>query len=201
MSILNRLTAGHLDDAALAELWTAHAAGSTEVIDESHLAQCAECRVRFDAFSAWMHDLRTDSIAEADEAFPAERLALQQAQIFRRIETSERPARVIAFPKYPVNAAGQPSRLHRWIAMSAAAGLIVGVGLGQLLPLAQFGARPATFVASQPAPDTTLPAGNATIDPAMVDEIDAAASRPHYASLSAFDTATPRAADFVTSSR
>jgi hypothetical protein len=200
VSILNRLTAGHLDDAALAELWTSQAAGSTEVITNTHLAECAECRVRFSAFATWMADLRTESVAEADEAFPAERLAAQQAQIFRRLEAAERPARVIAFPKYPVSATGQASRLHRWIAMSAAAGLIVGVGLGQLLPLRQLATRP-TFVASQPSPDTRLPADDAAIDASMMDEIDAAAATPRYEALRAFDTATPRAADFVTSSR
>src|SRR5687767_4566163 len=160
VSILHRLTAGHLDDAALAELWTAQAAaGSTEAISNAHLAQCAECRVRMSAFASWMNDVRLDAVAEATDAFPTERLAVQQAQILRRLEAAERPARVIAFPRYPVYAAGQPSRLHRWIAMSAAAGLFVGLGLGQLLPLRQYVEGPTTVVAGHPAPDTSLPAG------------------------------------------
>ena len=39
------------------------------------------------------------AIDEADEVFPAERLGAQQAQIVRRLEALERPARVIAFPR------------------------------------------------------------------------------------------------------
>ncbi len=42
----------------------------------------------------------TDAAAEVDELFPPERLAAQHAQIFRRLEAAERPARVIAFPKF-----------------------------------------------------------------------------------------------------
>ena len=49
----------------------------------------------------WLTGIGDDAaVAEADEAFPAERLAAQQAQILRRLEALERPARVIAFPKH-----------------------------------------------------------------------------------------------------
>ena len=132
MSILNRLTAGHLDDDALAEIWTAQAAGSTEAITHAHLEQCADCRVRFAAFSAWLAGVRTDAFNEADEAFSVERLSAQQAQILRRLEAAERPARVIAFPKNTV-VDSVPSRMYRWVAMAAAAGLIIGIGLGNLM--------------------------------------------------------------------
>jgi hypothetical protein len=197
--ILDRLTAGHLDDAALAEIWTAQTGASSEVIADSHLAQCAECRVRFAAFTAWMDDVRADGVAAADEAFPAERLAAQQAQIFRRLETAERPARVIAFPKYPVGAVGQPLRVHRWIAMAAAAGLLVGLGLGQLMDLRHLGEPEAMSVtAPANAPDTAA----TTLDyVSLIDEMEAAASAPRYEALRAVDSATPRAADYVTSSR
>ena len=96
-SIFNRLTSRHLDDAALAELWTATADGSRAVITDSHLERCAECRVRFSAFGSWMNDVREDAVTEAELAFPAERLAAQQAQILKRLEASERPARGIVF--------------------------------------------------------------------------------------------------------
>ena len=51
---------------------------------------------------------RDDALAEADDVFPAERLAAQQAQILRRLEALERPARVIAFPKLPQPAVTRP---------------------------------------------------------------------------------------------
>ena len=203
MSILNRLTAGHLDDAALAEIWTAQAAGSSEVIADDHLAQCAECRVRFAAFAAWMEDVRTDAVSEADAAFPAERLATQQAQILRRLESAERPARVIAFPKYPVGAVGQPSLLRRWVAMSAAASFIIGIGIGSLMDLRHFGVRGSDVAVTTPAPQGGVTPASDTqpADDDGVDDLAAPAAAPGYGPLKAFDTITPRAADFLSSSR
>jgi hypothetical protein len=71
---------------------------------------------------------------EADEAFTGERLALQQAQVARRLETLERPARVIAFPKAARAVISGHSHVRRWVTAAAAAGLIVGIGLDQLVP-------------------------------------------------------------------
>ena len=107
MSILSRLTSRHLDDAAFAALWTRTAAagrtsdGGTALADP-HLATCAECRLRFAAFGVWMEDIRSDARSRADEAFPPSAWPRSRPQIFRRLEAAERPARVIAFPKYPV---------------------------------------------------------------------------------------------------
>jgi len=73
-------------------------------------------------------------IAEADAAFPAERLARQQTRILQRLEQEGRPGRVIAFP---AGHAHEPPPLRarpgmRWIAGAAAAGLIIGVVAGHL---------------------------------------------------------------------
>lgn len=201
MSILNRFTSRHLDDAALAELWTA-ANGSNEVFAHPHLDRCAECRVRFNAFEAWMDDVRVEAVAEADAAFPAERLAAQQAQIFKRLESAERPARVIVFPKFPVGASNRQSPVARWVATGVAAGLLVGIGLGNLMDLRHYGqSRDIRPVVRQ-----TIEAGGRGITPASVvinddfQDLEAAAT-PQYDALRPFDTITPRAADVVTSSR
>src|SRR5213075_3472379 len=85
--------------------------------------------------SSWLDTLQSDATTEADEAFPPERLAAQHAQIFRRLEAAERPARVIAFPKFAQPLTSRTSHASRWIAAAAAAGLIVGVGVGQLMDL------------------------------------------------------------------
>ena len=84
---------------------------------------CAQCRTRYADFTMWLDGIKTDARADADDAFPPERLAAQQAQILRRLETAGRPARVIAFPRFtgPVSA-HHPGR-QRWIAAAAAAGL------------------------------------------------------------------------------
>ena len=207
MSILNRLTGRHLEDAALAAIWTRTNAGQSGDHD-AHLDQCAECRVRFDAFTAWMDEIASNASLEADAAFPAERLAAQQASVLRRLEAAERPARVIAFPKYSGEARIQTAPVRRWIAAAAAAGLIVGVGLGQLIDFRHFADMRAQQIAvarnSTQAPSRqargVIPATAAINEEMLLQEIEAA-STPQYEALRAFDTLTPRAADFLRSSR
>ena len=198
MSILRRTS--HLDDAAFAELWTNALAEGKEPAGEAHLLECAECRVRFASFSNWMEEVRTDALAEANEVLSSERLASQQAQILRRIEAAERPARVIAFPKHaPGSVRHFPIR--RWIAGAAAAGLITGVGLGQMLNF-RGNVSPAfsdrivdTTPRPQPGP-TAVPAIATLSDEATLADFEEIAT-PRYEALRASDTFTPRAIDFV----
>src|SRR5687767_9190565 len=102
-----------------------------------HLEGCATCRARYAEFETWVLGLGEALRTEADEAFPAERLVVQQAQIARRLETLERPARVIAFPKAARAVISGHSHVRRWVTVAAAAGLIAGIGLGQVVPLRQ----------------------------------------------------------------
>ena len=83
MSLLERLGRGHLSDQQFARLWTSQE-------PHPHLDACAECRARFADFDGWLLGVGETLRAEADEAFPAERLAVQQAQIARRLETLAR---------------------------------------------------------------------------------------------------------------
>jgi hypothetical protein len=201
-SILDRLTGRHLDDAAFAELWTA-GGGSRDSIKNSHLDHCAECRVRFAAFASWMEEVRDGAIADADEAFPAERLAAQHAQIFKRIEAAEHPARVIVFPKFSTVAMGRQSSVHRWVTFAAAAGLIIGIGLGNLMDLRHLGALRDMPPAVKPVDNVARgvkPTAATVSEEALWQELQAA-DAPQYDALRPFDTFTPRAADFVTSSR
>ncbi|MGH9371080.1 MAG: hypothetical protein ACRD15_06075 [Vicinamibacterales bacterium] len=125
----------HLDDAAFAEVWAEKLTiGDAESWRqaETHLRTCADCRTRFAAFGSWLDAVRADAFAEADEAFNTERLAAQQAQITRRLEGLEHPAKVIAFPRFTRPIAAHPGGRRRWVAAAAAAGLMVGLGLGQL---------------------------------------------------------------------
>jgi hypothetical protein len=208
--IFNRLTGRHLDDATLAAIWTSTtAAGATVPAGavDPHLASCGECRVRYDAFTSWMEELRTDARLEADEIFTPDRLAGQQAVISRRLEAAERPARVIAFPKFPAGSAGKSAPVRRWIAAAAAAGLLVGLGLGQIMDLRHLGDRrtfPVPRTVQQPRVDAAaraaVQASTAVSDEMLLLELEAAAT-PQYEVLRAYDTLTPRAADFVQSSR
>lgn len=136
MGLLSR----HLDDAAFADVWAERlTTGEDRSGDkaESHLRTCAECRARYAAFGEWLETMRADAFAEADQAFNTERLATQQAQIARRLEGLDNPAKVLTFPRFARPIAVQPGGRQRWVAAAAAAGLIVGVGVGQLF---EFGA-------------------------------------------------------------
>jgi hypothetical protein len=191
-----RLSA-HLDDAALAAIWTDGRPS------HPHLTTCASCRVRFAEFSSWLENMRVDAVTEADDYFSAERLATQQAQIFRRLEAAERPARVIAFPRFAQPLSSRSSNASRWIAAAADAGLIVGVGVGQLMDL-----RHSLTVRDTPAAQTQLVDApltarrdsrvqpiSATRDEAFLSELEASLSRASVPELRALDAFTPRAGD------
>ena len=206
MAILNGIAGRHLDDAGLAAIWTG-SAYTGDVITDPHLQACAECRVRFAALSTWMQDLRVDAIAEADEAFPADRLLAQQAQIVRRLEAAERPGRVIAFPHGAAAAeTRRPPSVRQWVAAGLAAGLIIGVGLGQLMDLRHLGDTGSLasnrVVINQPRPDAQpgplVPASTSVSisEEALLADLEAAAT-PRYETLRAYDEYTPHAADYI----
>ncbi len=204
MSILNRLRLNsHLDDAAIAAIWTDSTLDGSRA-SHPHLGVCTACRTRFNLFSESLDELRDDAAAQADELFPAERLAVQHAQIFRRIEASERPARVIAFPRFRAPLTSRTSHASRWIAAAAAAGLIVGVGVGQVMDLRHIGSvSPGQIQARlaappQPAGDRTVPVvaiSNSGEDEAFLSDLDASLSRPSVPELRAIDELTPRAGE------
>ena len=200
MSILNRLRlTAHLDEAGLTAIWTdALPTGMRQ--PHAHLESCAACRARYAELASWLETLRLDATTEADESFPPERLAAQHAQIFRRLEAAERPARVIAFPRFAQPLTSRTSHASRWIAAAAAAGLIVGVGVGQLMDLRHSLSRattervaPTTMAAQRI--DPRMSAVNVTRDEAFLSELDASLSRAAVPELRALDAFTPRASD------
>ena len=166
----------HLEDDDFADVWSARTTVGSPESDrpaESHLRKCAECQGRYTSFVSWLDGIRADARTETDEVFSRDHLAAQQLQIFRRLESLEHPARVIAFPKFARPVAIQTSGRRRWTAVAAAIGLITGIGLGQLLE----------FRTSGPAPDpvgqrmarATVPPVEATrnIQPISIDNDEA----------------------------
>jgi hypothetical protein len=206
----------HLDDIALAELWCSRVAAGTgspasldpipdeaSLTDAAHVDACGPCRARYDALADWLVDTRADAIAEADDVFPPERLATQQAQILRRLETLERPARVIAFPR-----PSQPMTVprhgpQRWIAAGVAAGLIVGLGAGELLDFRRSMriAAPAGHLTGQnvaPVGQTArgvLQPVSLSSDDMFLYDSEAASTSPRVEALQALDALTPRVRD------
>ena len=195
MSLLERLGRGHLSDHQFADMWTTGGG-------HPHLEGCATCRARYAEFDTWVVGLGDALRSEADEAFPAERLAVQQAQIARRLETLERPARVSAFPKAARAVISGHSHVRRWVTVAAAAGLIAGIGLGQVVPLRQ--AFQQQQQAGAPAVNLTIPQTvkiAEEIKPVQTSEDDDelltdAFARPRVSTLSALDEMTPRSRDF-----
>jgi hypothetical protein len=200
----------HLDDAGFAEIWADRLTlDDTDASRpaERHLKACGECRARYAAFCSWLDTMRADAVAEADEAITADRLVSQQAQIARRLEGLEHPARVIAFPRFAHPVSARPSGRRRLIAAAAAAGLIAGVGLGQLM---EFGSarRPAAesaptqiargnVSAASPARLTVQPVTAQISDESFLFDQDMAVSQPRVPeSLQYLNAITPGARDY-----
>lgn len=199
MSLLERLGRGHLSDSQFAKYW---AEAKTEGPVDSHLAVCEACRARYDAFEAWVVGVGAELGDEADEAFTAERLAAQQSQIARRLETLERPARVIAFPKAARAVISGHSHVRRWVTAAAAAGLIAGIAFGELLPLRHLTEAHRT-VYGRPvfsAPEATARAGHLQpISTSMNDDelLSDVLASPRVRTLTALDDMTPHVRDIV----
>lgn len=200
--------AHHLHEERLFDCYLAERGG--EPIDPpaaEHLADCRECGARYADLARFMDGLRAEADAETDGVFTPERLRSQQQQILHRIELVGRPARVIDFPVHLVSRHLNPSGGHgvtRWVYAAAAAGLVIGVGLGAVYEsewaaiqssrrgavLHQVsGARqrisPVATGGLAPAPDGA--------DDAFLSDLDVALERPHTRSLQPFDALTPHA--------
>jgi hypothetical protein len=196
---------GHLSEASLVE---AIMTGERPV----HLDRCELCAERAVEMGRWLDQVRTAGLEAADEAFPAERLAAQQAQIMRRLEQLDQPARVIAFPSQTklVRESGGRRVAAGWVAVAAAAGLAIGVVGGQMSarvgtpPADQLVVAPTTPASgTAPAPVTPAPAvtqppaprpGSTPTAPAVTARLeeDIDLTRVPSSVLSAFDESTPR---------
>jgi len=176
---------GHLSEGALVE---AVMTGDRP----AHLDRCEICAARAVELGRWLDEARTLGLEAADNVFPPERLAAQQAQILRKLEQIDQPSRVIAFPSQ--TKLGQPELGGRrvaasWVGVAAAAGLMIGVVGGQLT--ARLSNRPAP--APAPAIAQVVPADtdgpNTPVDPSLLEQ-DFDSIR--IKALDAVDDLTPR---------
>jgi hypothetical protein len=163
----------------------------------AHLDRCDLCAERALEISRWLDRVRDTESEAADEAFPPERLAAQQAQILRRLEQADEPPRVIAFPAHaPSDRADRGTRrvAPAWVGVAAAAGLIVGVVSGQVSArfaqgeTAQHATAPVSAPASTVAAD--LPISNASF---LDLDLDVSAPEP----LTTLNEITPRMLNVV----
>jgi len=88
----------------------------------------------YPTLAAALHAYRAAAHAEADGHFDERALEAQRQRILQRIEQAGHPARVLRFPT--TSSTTRPSVggvSRRWISAAAAAGLLIGLGTGQLL--------------------------------------------------------------------
>jgi hypothetical protein len=150
--------------------------------------------------------MRDDARAEADEAFSQDRLAMQQAQVMRRLEALERPARVIAFPRFTRPVTSTQGNAQRWVAAAAAAGLVIGLAAGQFVDIRRtFSPRTAqpqnTNARLESARDvsgatTAAPAGSSVSDEALFFGPDTTPNIVPISTLQPMDAITPLARDY-----
>lgn len=197
------MSGGHLDDGAFAEIWTA-ALDSGQPAAHPHFAECAQCRGRYDAFVGWLDRIHEDAHDEADQAFSPERLAAQQAQVLRRLEAIERPARVIAFPKFARPVTSTQGHAQRWVAGAAAAGLLIGLAAGQFVDIRDAftprrtapssASQTARVLAPAPAATSVTPADVSSVSDEQIFFGDTVQGL-RLSSLSSMDDITPSARD------
>lgn len=156
----------------------------------AHLEQCDVCSRQARDLGLWLADLRAEGLAAADEAFPPEKLALQQSQIMRRLEQLDAPPRVIAFPAQAVSAPRTDAGRRvapTWVGVAAAAGLVIGIIGGQV------SARlaPAPTAPSPVQTQQTEPAPTGAAQPINASLLDYDLDRHIPDSLLIYDEGTP----------
>lgn len=179
----------------------------------AHLESCAACRRRYADLVALVDAQREAAIDEADAVFTPERLAAQKAHVLRRLGNLAQPVRVLPFPSSrrhrPI--VGRAGR--RWVAMAAAAGLLIGLATGLLVNVHPLGpGRTATFgrgSTGQPVARATDVAATrlraaqerGQSDEVFLGELEAALGAPHVEELQAIDALTPRVREATVSIR
>jgi hypothetical protein len=168
-----------------------------------HLDRCDLCADRAAEMGRWLDEVKAVADAEVDAAFPAERLAAQHAQIMRRLEQGDEPARVLEFPRQSARIARETHGRRvapAWVGVAAAAGLVVGMISGQMTARHEMpAATPETSASALDAPATPTaspaPATPASLSgprhegPSLLD-MDLEGYTPD--TLRVFDEATPR---------
>jgi len=182
----------HLSDESLIELHALLSAGEHSVAGRyvKHVKQCESCSARLEAVREDAAALRRDVTANVDSQITPARLDRQFDVIMRRLEGH--PGRVLHFPTSAHRAAPtQP--LSRWVAVAAAAGLLIGIGAGRVM--GPMPSEPNTSIWRADAVRPVPPGVQQETDEQMLIEIDAAVARSRTKVFRALDQLTPRITD------
>ena len=159
--------ARHLTDTRL------HALRDTDAAD-AHLRSCALCQARLTEMDGFISTIQAAAGADFSEAFSDARVDASRQRILRAVGGLNRPAEIVAFPGTPFVAARRRTR-PRWMA-AAAAGLILGLGLGRLAHLGSPGA-PALQPARVLSPVASA-SYSAVTDDELLFALETASTRP-----------------------
>ncbi len=116
----------HLSDTRLHELRETATANP-------HLASCAACQARLTELDRFTSAVQVAAEAGFADAFPETRVNTSRHRILQAVERLNGPAQIVTFPGVPF-AAARPRTRPRWMT-AAAAGLVLGLGLGRLTHL------------------------------------------------------------------
>ena len=164
-----------------------------------HLAACDRCGVRLDTLRADLDRIAATAEAAFDDALPAWRLARQRRRVLERIRRAagrQGGARILRFPTLGTPVASSAYPLRRRLSLAAAAGLLVTVGIGQLVdgdgpPDAD--PQPTAAVApSQPAIGPPGGQAQSATDEQFMRELEEALNSSRVRPLVALDEMTPR---------
>jgi len=208
MALLSRLgrllRPGHLGDDELLELLIPALSAAQPRAAQAHLDRCDACRdrsVQLQTFLTGLTDTNEPCLAGA---FPLDRLATQRERIMRRLRRTIEPAkvgRVLTFPALARPALANVHRARRWLAAAAAAGLLVGVSVGQFLHFhpepamsAQDTSVDTPITTSEPRRPSTASVAEPALEyeDAFLDELELVLSSPQVPQLSLLDELTPR---------
>jgi hypothetical protein len=184
---------GHLSDDRLVEVCVERL---TTPAEDAHFAQCDTCTGRRSRLEHLFRDMFDVAVAEADAAFPQDRLAAQHARVLQRIDQHGRPARVLAFPAAdaPELRSLRARPAGRWIAGAAAAGLAIGLLLGHLAhDFPTFG-RPSrtAIVGTKASRPLSHPVNTSLNDEEFLGEIENAVHGPTLIALRPLNDLTPQ---------
>jgi hypothetical protein len=191
------MTQPHLSDDRLIEVCLLEAAS---IAEQEHLGACARCDARRARLRSLLDDVSGAAVAEADAAFPPDRLARQQARILSQLQHDGRPGRLIAFPAghahEPTVSRTRPST--RWIAAAAVAGLVIGVLAGRFGHDYSLGRPGGTRIAATRSADAPelragaiLEISTAVSEEEFLSQIEIAIDGPAAAALQPLDDLTP----------
>ena len=165
--------------------------------DRAHLQDCATCEERRSSLVGTLEEIDMAATQDADDAFPADRLARQRARILQRVEQDGRPARVIAFPAgYTHDAVPRRVRPARWgaVAAAVAASFLVGL-LAEHLAHDLPGSRQSIQAQRAQVAVVTTTQARASSDDEFLGQVEIAAVGVGPAALRPLDALTPRAWD------